>query len=211
MEKNIKLQGKILNWNDEKGFGFVEANGGGDRAFVHIKAFKPNSRRPIDGDIIIYQLTRQKDGRFKARNIQFARNDGKPNRPTGYKNSGKLGTYLVLVFWSLLLGSILSGKTPLIIAGLYIVASLITFFAYAVDKSAAQAGRWRTQETTLHGLSLIGGWPGAFFAQKKLRHKSSKTGFREVYTATVLLNLGTLIWLHTENGMKILNLVLNIQ
>ena len=49
----MKLQGKILNWNDDKGFGFVEPNGGGQRAFVHIKAFKNNARRPVNGDIIV--------------------------------------------------------------------------------------------------------------------------------------------------------------
>lgn len=31
----MKLQGQVVNWNDDKGFGFVEPNGGGDRAFVH--------------------------------------------------------------------------------------------------------------------------------------------------------------------------------
>lgn len=32
----------------------------------------------------------------------------------------------------------------------------------------------RTQESTLHGLSLLGGWPGALIAQQVLRHKSKK-------------------------------------
>ena len=32
----MKLQGKIVNWNDKKGFGFVEPNGGGERAFMFI-------------------------------------------------------------------------------------------------------------------------------------------------------------------------------
>ncbi|MEH6454645.1 MAG: DUF1294 domain-containing protein, partial [Psychromonas sp.] len=34
----MKFQGKISNWQDGKGFGFVEPTGGGQRAFVHIKA-----------------------------------------------------------------------------------------------------------------------------------------------------------------------------
>jgi uncharacterized membrane protein YsdA (DUF1294 family) len=83
--------------------------------------------------------------------------------------------------------------------------SLITFIAYAIDKSAAQNGRWRTQESTLHLFSLMGGWPGAFFAQTTLRHKSSKEEFKSVYWITVLLNLGALFWLHTEKGIIFLN------
>ncbi|MFT6218870.1 MAG: cold shock CspA family protein [Cycloclasticus pugetii] len=71
--KNMKFQGKVLNWNDEKGFGFVEPNGGGKRAFVHIKAFKPRSRRPVNGEIIVYELVQDNNNRYKAENIQFAR------------------------------------------------------------------------------------------------------------------------------------------
>jgi len=40
-------------------------------------------------------------------------------------------------------------------------ASLLCFALYAADKSAAQAGRWRTPESTLLTFGLIGGWPGA--------------------------------------------------
>ena len=38
----------------------------------------------------------------------------------------------------------------------YIVASAITFGVYAVDKSAARRGTWRTPESTLHLLSVVG-------------------------------------------------------
>jgi hypothetical protein len=32
----MRFQGKVFNWNDDKGFGFFEPNGGGERAFVHM-------------------------------------------------------------------------------------------------------------------------------------------------------------------------------
>jgi|APLow6443716910_1056828.scaffolds.fasta_scaffold65502_1 hypothetical protein len=42
---------------------------------------------------------------------------------------------------------------PLMLAAIYVGASVITFLAYALDKSAAERGSWRTPETTLqrHG------------------------------------------------------------
>ena len=43
----------------------------------------------------------------------------------------------------------------------YAALSLVTFFAYAFDKSAAQRGAWRTSEGTLLFLDLADGWPGA--------------------------------------------------
>ena len=48
----MRHQGKITHWQDDKGFGFVEPDGGGERAFVHIKAFAVRSGRPAEGDLI---------------------------------------------------------------------------------------------------------------------------------------------------------------
>jgi uncharacterized membrane protein YsdA (DUF1294 family) len=82
--------------------------------------------------------------------------------------------------------------SPTMILALYLVASAITFVAYAIDKRAARKGSWRTKEKTLHLLALIGGWPGALLAQKLLRHKTAKQPFRGVFWLTVVLNCGAL-------------------
>lgn len=201
----MKFQGKVSNWNDDKGFGFVEPNGGGERAFVHIKAFKPRSRRPVNGEVIIYELVRENNNRCKAENIKFARDTQRSNKRSKTNGGSGFGGVFTIIFCIGLLASLISGKLPIIVIGLYVVMSVIAFIAYAMDKSAAQNGRWRTQESTLHLLSLIGGWPGAFVAQAKLRHKSSKAEFKSVYWVTVLLNLGGLFWLHTKNGTHFLN------
>ena len=203
----MKLQGKVINWNDDKGFGFVEPNGG-DRAFVHIKAFNPRSRRPVNGDVIIYELIRENNNRYKAENIKFARHTIQSNNRSKAKNSNKIGIIFIMLFCVGLLVSVFAEKLPVIIVGLYAVMSLITFIVYAIDKSAAQNDRWRTKENTLHMLSIAGGWPGAYFAQIKLRHKSSKKDFKIGYWVTVLLNLGGLFWLYTENGTNFLNNVI---
>ena len=81
------------------------------------------------------------------------------------------------------------------IAAVYAGMSLLTFVVYAVDKAAAQEGRWRTKESTLHLLALACGWPGALLAQKWLRHKSVKQPFRAVFWATVVLNVAGLVLL----------------
>ena len=78
---------------------------------------------------------------------------------------------------------------PYWVAGLYLVASIACFIAYAVDKSAATAGRWRVSETTLLMLGVVGGWPGAIAAQQTLRHKTKKASFRKAFWGTVVVNL----------------------
>ena len=76
-----------------------------------------------------------------------------------------------------------------LIPTLYAVMSLVTFVAYALDKRAARKGAWRTPESTLHVLELLCGWPGAWLAQRVLRHKSVKTSFRIVFFVMVALNV----------------------
>ena len=107
-----------------------------------------------------------------------------------------------LLFLALAAVVTLLGRIPLPVFGLYPVLSLVTYSAYALDKSAAKKGTWRTQESTLHLLSLFGGWPGALLAQQRLRHKSSKQEFRLVFWVTVLMNCSVFLWLLTESGYQ---------
>ena len=79
-----------------------------------------------------------------------------------------------------------------VVAGGLLLLNIATFFSYAFDKSAAEQGRWRTSEKTLHALAAAGGWPAAWLAQRALRHKSRKQPFLTIYVLTVLLNLGAL-------------------
>jgi len=106
--------------------------------------------------------------------------------------------------------AVLVGRLPLLMLGLYFITSTVTFLLYAPDKSAAQKGQWRTPESTLHMFSLIGGWPGAFVAQKLLRHKSKKQSFQTVFWATVVLNCAGLAWLLSPPGAAAVRSVLGM-
>ena len=70
---------------------------------------------------------------------------------------------------------------------LYAVAiSALTYWVYAVDKRRAEQGEWRIPEANLHLLELLGGWPGAFLAQRRLRHKCSKGSYQVMFWLIVL-------------------------
>lgn len=96
--------------------------------------------------------------------------------------------WLILLGWGVWTRQLPPGWT--LAAALAI--NLVTFIAYAADKSAAIHGRWRTQESHLHMLSLAGGWPAAWLAQQAMRHKSSKQEFRTVYWLTVVVHCAVL-------------------
>ena len=72
-----------------------------------------------------------------------------------------------------------------------VVISLATYAAYGADKDSAQdkSSHWRAPEKLLHGLELAGGWPGAFLAQRRLRHKCSKRSYQIVFWFIVALHL----------------------
>jgi uncharacterized membrane protein YsdA (DUF1294 family) len=57
---------------------------------------------------------------------------------------------------------------------------------YAADKNRVRRGEWRVPEQMLHLVELIGGWPGAFVAQRRLRHKCSKASYQIVFWVIVL-------------------------
>lgn len=105
--------------------------------------------------------------------------------------------HLLMLGWVALLSlGVHAGRLPVWVLGAAAGVNLLTFLVYAIDKSAAQTGQWRTRERNLHLLSLAGGWPAAWYAQQWLRHKSSKAAFRRVYGATVALHCAALAaWL----------------
>lgn len=186
----MKYQGRIKQWDDVKGFGFVEPNGGGIRAFVHIKAFKQRSRRPINGDIIIYEIEKDKQGSHRAHNISLLK-DYKAKRSSTNKHTSQTKRNVILLsfFCSVLALLTLSGQLPAVVSIVYGALSLVTVLFYGIDKFAAKNNMWRISEAKLHLLSLTGGWPGALIAQQLFKHKRSKSAFMSVYWITVVVNL----------------------
>lgn len=205
----MRHQGRITQWKDDQGYGFITPNGGGESVFLHIKTFRGRRERPVGDEIVTYELARDPKGRPRATAVEFVRGTGrKTAKVTDSPSRWPVG--LCGLFCVALIAATLTGKLPMPVLGLYAAASLVAFIAYWLDKNAARAGRWRTQESTLHLLSLIGGWPGALLAQRQLRHKSVKQPFQIVYWATVLLNCGALGLLLTPSGARALRAALAI-
>lgn len=67
----MRLQGKIIEWNDERGFGFIVQNGGSARTFVHISAFAARRNRPASGKLVTYEIRQDETGRLHAAVVEF--------------------------------------------------------------------------------------------------------------------------------------------
>jgi uncharacterized membrane protein YsdA (DUF1294 family) len=73
------------------------------------------------------------------------------------------------------------------IAGYTVLVSAVTYAVYRMDKRRAEEGLWRVPEANLHLLELLGGWPGAFIAQRRLRHKCSKVSYQVMFWLIVVI------------------------
>ena len=202
----MRHKGRITSWKDDRGFGFITSNRGGQQVFVHIKSFANRQRRPAENEIVTYELRTDAKGRPQAERVAFAGERVPPAAPSG---PSSVPLVLAAGFVVFVAGAAFAGKVPFAVLGLYCSASVVAFVAYALDKSAARNDRWRTQESTLHLFSFVGGWPGALAAQRLLRHKSRKRSFQIVFWLTVVVNCGILAWLFSPSGGRALRTVLD--
>lgn len=199
--------GKVSEWNDDRGFGFIAPRDGEPaRVFFHIRDYRLDGRRPETGELVKFSAQRQPDGKWRAhavqRTIPAARRASPPTpaRRPSRPPSILPGVVAIVAYALLIAWAIRAGRLPFETMFLPMILSAITYVVYALDKHAAQTGRWRTQETTLHLLELLGGWPGAWIAQQTLRHKSRKPRYRVVFWTMVVLHVAVVgTWLWTQH------------
>lgn len=87
-------------------------------------------------------------------------------------------------------------RVPHLMVFWHVTVSGVCLVLYAADKRAARVGRRRVPEATLLAWGLIGGWPGAFAAQRLFRHKTAKASFQWAFRATVVVHLVALAGWH---------------
>lgn len=175
----MPLTARISEWNRERGFGYLDHEG--RRLFLHIRDFSERERPPTAGDVVTFVLGSDKQGRPCAQQAVLLSAAGHI-RPSHF---------LIFVFL-LLPGYAIHknlGSIAVQYAGIWVaIISAITYFIYSIDKRRARQKGQREPETHLHLLELMGGWPGAFFAQCKLRHKSSKGPYQFVFVLIIGLH-----------------------
>jgi uncharacterized membrane protein YsdA (DUF1294 family)/cold shock CspA family protein len=187
----MRFEGTIKTWNEDRGFGFISPAQGGQDIFLHIKAFGTRGIRPQVGQLVSFEIELNTEGKKRAKSVEFLRPTSSSRVRSGNSAAqwGAASYFAVPAFLAIYLLVAVMWRVPHWLAGVYVGTSILAFIIYAVDKSAAEADRWRVSESTLLAVGLLGGWPGAIFAQQLLRHKSSKRSFRSAFWGTVVLNV----------------------
>lgn len=195
----MRDQGRLVEWFDDKGYGFIQPNETNkERVFLHIKDFARPGPRPIVGCALEYIVLLDGQGRFRAQQVTYLKASqtgqkpkAKPTPPQKHSVMQLAGMAYFVALAVLVIAGLLSGLVLLLIC----LMNAASYWFYAQDKEAAQLGGRRVPEQTLHVLAFLGGWPAAWLAQQKLRHKTQKQPFRKVYFCTIALNLLLILWL----------------
>ena len=189
---HVRERGRLVDWNDERGFGFITPLGGDARVFAHVSEFPRELRRPMALDLVTYTVETDDRGRLRALGIQFLVPAHSKHVESHAETDAASGIYLRLAisvsFLAVLAIFTLAGVGNPWLLTVYCVLSILAFATYGADKSAARDGGWRVSESSLHFLALAGGWPGALIAQSVFHHKTRKQPFQGVFWGTVIGN-----------------------
>jgi cold shock CspA family protein len=75
----MRETGQLVDWNDERGFGFIRG-AGGERYFVHIKSIEHIATRPFSGDRVDFEKGVDQRGRPRAIKVRILGANSAPSR-----------------------------------------------------------------------------------------------------------------------------------
>ena len=81
-----------------------------------------------------------------------------------------------------------------------VLANVITFAAYGMDKYKAKKNKWRIPESSLILSAFLGGALGAFAGMKIFRHKTLHTQFRILIPLALILWIVIAGWIFLQKG-----------
>lgn len=71
MDVAMRFQGRITDWKDDRGFGFITPNGGGAKVFIHFRAMQSGEPRPAAGELVTYEVVPVAGKGPRAENVAY--------------------------------------------------------------------------------------------------------------------------------------------
>jgi cold shock CspA family protein len=127
------LTAKIVEWNDQKGYGFLQV--GKARVFLHHRDFAERHKRPAVGDVIRFSVGQDAKGRTCGKNAVHV-NDG-----------GRITVLAVLLLACLLVLPAIALHRRAVdfrwVGAYVLVMGAVSYGSYALDKRRAREQAWR--------------------------------------------------------------------
>lgn len=176
------MQGYIIHFKDEKGYGFIRSEAYEENVFVHITQVK-NARELTQGQAVEFDIENTKKG-LAAINVIAGKKQQSP-----YLFFGVISLFLALAIFTY------ASQHLQMFISYFIAINITTFSLYGYDKFISSGEKLRIPELILQSLALLGGSPAALIAQKFFRHKTIKGSFQIVYWIIVIGQIEIILWL----------------
>lgn len=176
------MHGKIINYNKEKGYGFIHSDRHEENIFVHQSEIT-NAKELFQGQSVEFEIKKTHKGLAAIAVVAGAK------QQSPYVIFGLISAFITMAIFSYLyvhepIHPILS----------YLIAiNITTFLLYGYDKFISSGKQLRIPEWNLHALALLGGSPAGLMAQKFFRHKTVKESFQLLYWLIVLVQVGLIL------------------
>ena len=178
------MQGFVIYFNKEKGYGFINTKEYSKNIFVHFSEIE-NGKSLSQGQSVEFKIKETSKGVSAVDVIAGAK------QKSPYFIFGVISAiFVAVIFYILYFYQNINSLVSYLIA-----VNLTIFIFYGYDKYISTGDRLRVPEYNLHALALLGGSPAGLFAQKLFRHKTIKSSFQVVYWLIVVLQIGLLYWL----------------
>ena len=126
----MRFDGKLEEWDEDRGSGFITPLRGGDPVSVHISAFHADRRRPRVGELLSFEVEAAAEGKRRAINVRRPGREGLRSAGTSSPRAWRAPWFSRLV-------------TAVIIAALVVFAYVkyteISPSDVAADKAAASS------------------------------------------------------------------------
>lgn len=176
-----RVQANLVEWMDEKGYGFARLPGGTERIFVHAKSIAEDMPRPKKGDELDLEIISGRKGMPAAKDVRIL---------DAAEIAKNLPFHLVTAAMLLILVQlvVILGRAPFGLSVYYAFMGGVSLYLYSRDKQAALFGWWRISEAKLLTVDLLGGIIGGLLAQHRYRHKKSKQSYQLRIFAIVVVH-----------------------
>ena len=92
-----RIEGRLVKWNDDRGFGFIEPTRGGVEVFVHVSALPRDGRRPHVGESLLFEVQADTQGRRRAVSVERPQPASAPARAAPRRKSQGVSGRLLLI------------------------------------------------------------------------------------------------------------------